>query len=566
MRILANLVLMVSCSAALFPQSNTIQLRNGANTTTLIAPAGGNYTLTLPASAGSTGQALTTNGSGTLSWSAIATSIDGLSDAKSGGTNFTGSLMLGQEPASLGVNALQNTAVGIGALSSLTTGDNNVAVGYNALSSGATSEEVVAIGYNALAAGSGAGRVVAVGPEAASSCASCNYSVFIGRRAGAATNVVSDNTVVGNDAFRMNTSGSDNTVIGANAMENQTSGNFNTAVGRWAGVSNTTGSGSVFLGYNAGPTAAAAVNNSLYIHNASSNTPLIKGDFAATTLTFNGSTTTTGTSALNGNVTVGGGASATEVRFLEPSGSGSEYVALKAPDAIPSNVTFKLPIADGARNGVVLITNGSGQLSFSSVTGVQVRRNYRDDVTGGTHSVADADAWIAVDRGASTTTITLPDPASYQYRELMIKAIEHQTVVSASANVVPVTGGAAGTAILPAVDGAWATLVSNGTNWIVTQRSEKVAVYTATAATNAATIDANVYSSASITGDGAGTADVITINNGYEGQTITIFYDATAGVDQPQVNGKDWGTAGFDVGLTCTKLGGTWRVVGVAAY
>ena len=107
---------------------------------------------------------------------------------------------------------------------------------------------------------------------------------------------------------------------------------------------------------------------------------------------------------------------------------------------------------------------------------------------------------------------------------------------------------------------------SNGSDWIILDSYTPVTIYTATAAASAATIDANMYSSAIITGDGAGTADVITINNGYEGQTITIFYDATAGVDQPQVNGKDWGTAGSDVGLTCTKLGGTWRVVGVAAY
>jgi hypothetical protein len=350
--------------AVAFAQTNTIQLRNGANSTTIIAPTGGNYTLTLPAGAGTNGQALTTNGSGTLSWSSIATSIDGLSDAKSAGTNFTGSLMLGQEPASLGVDAQYNTAVGIGALSSLTTGDNNVALGYNALGSGSTSIESVAIGYRALSAGSSAGRVIAVGPDAGFSCATCAYSVFIGRNAGYSTNVVADNTVVGNDAFRLNTSGSDNTVVGANAMENQTSGNFNTAVGRFAGVRNTTGSGSVFLGYFAGPTANGVINNSLYIHNGSSDTPLIKGDFGATTLTFNGSITTTGTSALNGNVTVGGGASASELRMLEASGDGSNYTAFKA-QAQAANVTYTLPAADGT-SGYLLKTNGSGTLAWTN--------------------------------------------------------------------------------------------------------------------------------------------------------------------------------------------------------
>jgi hypothetical protein len=363
---IAYLILAACMQAVAFAQTNTIQLRNGANSTTIIAPTGGNYTLTLPAGAGTNGQALTTNGSGTLSWSSIATSIDGLSDAKSAGTNFTGSLMLGQEPASLGVNANYNTAVGIGALSDLATGDNNVAVGYNALNSGADATECVAIGYNALAAGADgyAGRVVAIGPNAGASCLSCAYSVFIGRNAGTATDASADNTVVGNDAFRFNTSGADNTVIGANALENQSTGNANTALGRFAGVNKTTGSANVFLGYGAGPATALAVSNSLYINNSASNTPLIKGDFGATTLTFNGSVTTTGTSALNGNVTVGGGASASELRMLEASGDGSNYTAFKA-QAQAANVTYTLPAADGT-SGYLLKTNGSGTLAWTN--------------------------------------------------------------------------------------------------------------------------------------------------------------------------------------------------------
>jgi len=41
--------------------------------------------------------------------------------------------------------------------------------------------------------------------------------------------------------------------------------------------------------------------------------------------------------------------------------------------------------------------------------------------------------------------------------------------VSASSNVVSRAGGAAGTAILDNVAGNWATIVSDGTNWITTQ-------------------------------------------------------------------------------------------------
>jgi len=41
--------------------------------------------------------------------------------------------------------------------------------------------------------------------------------------------------------------------------------------------------------------------------------------------------------------------------------------------------------------------------------------------------------------------------------------------VSASSNVVSRAGGAAGTAILDNVAGNWATIVSDGTNWVTTQ-------------------------------------------------------------------------------------------------
>jgi hypothetical protein len=139
---------LVISSLSTVAQINSIQLRNGSNSLILSAPSGGgggNYILQLPASNGTNGQVLTTNGSGTLSWTTPsgATSLDGLSDAKSGGTNFSGSIMLGQEPGALGVNANYNTAVGIGALNDLTTGNNNVAIGYNALGSGATSRKTL---------------------------------------------------------------------------------------------------------------------------------------------------------------------------------------------------------------------------------------------------------------------------------------------------------------------------------------------------------------------------------------------------------------------------------------
>jgi hypothetical protein len=79
-------------------------------------------------------------------------------------------------------------------------------------------------------------------------------------------------------------------------------------------------------------------------------------------------------------------------------------------------------------------------------------------------SLADTENWLIVNKGSSCT-VTLPAASSWTGREFTIKTIQAFAVVSASSNIIPRIGGAAATAILPATDGAWATLVSNGTNW-----------------------------------------------------------------------------------------------------
>lgn len=69
--------------------------------------------------------------------------------------------------------------------------------------------------------------------------------------------------------------------------------------------------------------------------------------------------------------------------------------------------------------------------------------------------------------GTATITLTLPAASSNTGRIIKVKTIAAFTVVSASSNVIPITGGAAGTAILAATSGKWAHLVSDGTNWII---------------------------------------------------------------------------------------------------
>ena len=84
-------------------------------------------------------------------------------------------------------------------------------------------------------------------------------------------------------------------------------------------------------------------------------------------------------------------------------------------------------------------------------------------------TVAADETWIINNKSGSSCVVTLPSASVYPGRYLTFQNNQDQTLVSASSDVVPQGGGAAGTAILENVSGNWATLVSNGTNWVIMQ-------------------------------------------------------------------------------------------------
>ena len=84
-------------------------------------------------------------------------------------------------------------------------------------------------------------------------------------------------------------------------------------------------------------------------------------------------------------------------------------------------------------------------------------------------TVGATETWIINNKSGSTCTVTLPAPATNIGRVLYFQNYQAQTLVSASSNVVDIAGGAPAAAILEAVAGNSATLVSDGTNWITTQ-------------------------------------------------------------------------------------------------
>jgi hypothetical protein len=77
----------------------------------------------------------------------------------------------------------------------------------------------------------------------------------------------------------------------------------------------------------------------------------------ATIIDGNGIVTAEGTSTTQGRLRLG-----------EDTDNGTNYVELQAAANIASNVTFTLPSADGT-SGQVIQTDGSGALSFTSISG-----------------------------------------------------------------------------------------------------------------------------------------------------------------------------------------------------
>jgi hypothetical protein len=179
---------------------------------------------TLPSADGTSGQALITNGSGTLSFgspSAATPSVLGTVYGKQSTASYLTSI--GYNAAS-SVTGSFNSAFGQLALFSLTSGASNTAIGDETLYTIVTGSDNVAVGASSLYYATG----------------SNNTTVGTGSMFNTTTG--DSNTAVGHYAMRANTTGSNNAATGRYALTSNTTGATNTAVGHQALYSNSTGS------------------------------------------------------------------------------------------------------------------------------------------------------------------------------------------------------------------------------------------------------------------------------------------------------------------------------------
>ena len=156
-----------------------------------------------------------------------------------------------------------------------------------------------------------------------------------------------------------------------------------------------------------------------------------------------------------------GSGTVTSVAALTLGTTGTDLTSTVATGTTTPVITLNVPTASASNRGALSSTDWS---TFNNKQAVSAPVTKTADFT-----VAATELWLINNKTGSTCTVTLPTPSSYSGRILHFQNYQAQTLVSASSNVVPLTGGAAATSILLASTGDSATLVSDGTNWLMTQ-------------------------------------------------------------------------------------------------
>jgi len=162
--------------------------------------------------------------------------------------------------------------------------------------------------------------------------------------------------------------------------------------------------------------------------------------------------------------------------FAGPSSGAAASPTFRALTTTDIPALSYAPLTSGTS---ILYGNGSG--GFSNVT-VGTGLSFTTGTLAATSSTVSApitktanftvgvgETWFINNKTGSSCTVTLPTASSYTGVQLTFKNMQAQTLISASSNVVPIDSTTAGTAILLGVVGNWATMVSDGTNWVIMQ-------------------------------------------------------------------------------------------------
>ncbi len=312
----------------------------------------------------------------------------------------------------------QNTATGLDALHSDTTGYYNTADGAYALYYNTDGGYVTAVGAYALYSNTGGGYDTATGYGALYSNAQAFYNTADGYEALFSNTSGTDNSATGASALQSNTTGNDNTATGYEALSNNTTGGGNTSTGYYALASNTTSNFNEAYGYqalyynsgadNAAFGAAALINNTTGVANtAVGNDALYQN------------TTGEGNIAIGGSAGFNNGTSGNYNIDIGSTGSSGDNETIRIGS---TQTSFYAAGIDGVTvsSGVEVFINSSGQLGT-----VNSSRRFKEDVH---------------DMGEASSAIFRLRPVTYRYKQPYAdgsKPIDYGLIAEEVAEVYP---------------------------------------------------------------------------------------------------------------------------------
>lgn len=315
----------------------------------------------------------------------------------------------GSNALSLNTTGFRVTAIGVDAGQNNTTGYEFTAVGVHALGGNTTAKQSCAFGYGVLGN------------------ANADFNAAFGTLSMSAITSGSDNTAFGTFSLQQCTTGSSNVSIGIFSFWNMLTGIGNVAVGSSAGFTGTGGNFNTFLGHNAGYNGSAgSVNVAL------------------------------GSFSLHENVTGSGNVALGPNAGYYETGNNQLWIDNQQRSSL-ADAKLKALMW-----GTFAATPAGQQITYNAFMNFNagVAMPYAAKATN--YTMVEIDGNLTFTAAA---TLTLLAASSCPGRIVIIRVTAAAAVVSASANVVPLAGGAAGTAILAATAGKWAMLQSDGTAW-----------------------------------------------------------------------------------------------------
>ena len=339
-------------------------------------------------------------------------SINELSDAKSGGTDFSNSILIGQSPTATLDDAQYNVGLGYGVFEVLTSGDRNMGLGYNALNRLTTGTGNVGIGAQSLTGLTVGARNVAIGRQSGRDvpCDACTDGLD-GLSGGADLTTGDENTYIGawtqpsaNDATNETVIGAEstgqgsNTVTIGNASVTQVYLSQDKGATVYAGSLDVTASGGITLQND--ETITNSTDGTVVI---TATTTSVSGDLTVTgnDVTFgNGesiSNSTDGTVAItatnttvSGNLSGSGTISGFDANLNDQTGAytlassdNGKVVTINSASAV--TLTIDANLGDGFN--CLVVQKGSGQVTIAAATGVSVVNRSSETKTANQYAV-----------------------------------------------------------------------------------------------------------------------------------------------------------------------------------